>query len=78
MNRDRLSIDVSPQEHRQIKVYAAMHGKTIRQYIIDSVKTRLAQEAEDKFLENLTKNFSNNEVLKEVWDNEKDFAYDRL
>ena len=78
MNRDRLSIDVSPQEHRQIKVYAAMHGKTIRQYIIDSVKTRLAQEAEDKFLENLTKNFSNNEVLKEVWDNEKDPAYDRL
>ena len=32
--RDRLSIDVLPEEHRQIKVYAALHGMTIREYVL--------------------------------------------
>lgn len=74
--RERLSIDVFPQEHRQIKACAALHGMTIRQYILESVRGRLRQEAEDKELSLLTSSIG--PVLQELWDNEKDASYDKL
>ena len=46
--RERLSIDVLAQEHRQIKTYAAIHGETIREYVLKSVHERLRREAEEK------------------------------
>ena len=35
---ERLSIDVLPEEHRQIKAYAALYGKTIREYVLECVQ----------------------------------------
>ena len=78
MIRERLSIDVLPEEHRQIKVYAALHGKTMREYIIESVLERLYQEGEERELSSLTVRLDQDPVLKKLWDNEKDAAYDRL
>jgi len=52
--RERLSIDVRPEEHRKIKAYAALHGETIRDYVIKSVRERLKQEAEEKELSALS------------------------
>ncbi|MFH1282196.1 MAG: hypothetical protein ABII27_00850 [bacterium] len=74
--RDRLSIDVNPQEHRKIKAYAALHGQSIREYVIDSIRERLRQEEESKQLSALTEQPTS--VLQELWDNEKDSAYDEL
>ena len=74
--RDRLSIEVLPNEHRQIKVCAALHGQTIRDYVMESVRQRLRHETEDKEISALTGNFG--EVFREVWDNEKDAEYDKL
>jgi uncharacterized protein (DUF1778 family) len=75
--RDRLSIDVFPAEHRQIKAYAALHGETIREYVLESVKERLRRESEQKDLLSLTANLGNDPVLKKLWHNKKDAAYDR-
>ena len=74
--RDRLSIDILPEEHRQIKAYAALHGQTIREYVLESIREQLGQEKEARELEALTTHIG--PVLKELWDNEKDAAYDRL
>ena len=76
--RERLSIDVLPEEHRQIKVYAALHGKTIREYVVESVQERLRQEAEERELSALAMHLDQDPVLNELWDNEKDAAYDKL
>ena len=76
--RERLSIDVLPEEHRQIKVYAALHGKTIREYVVESVRERLRKEAEERELSALTMRLEQDPVLKGLWDNEKDAAYDKL
>jgi len=78
MARERLSIDVLPREHRQIKVYAALHGETIREYVIESIRERLRQEAEERELSALTMHLEQDPVLKKLWDNEKDAAYDRI
>ncbi len=53
--RDRLSIDIAPQEHRKIKAYAALHGQSIREYVIESIREHLRQEDEEKQQDNLVK-----------------------
>ena len=78
MTRERLSIDVLPEEHKRIKAYAALHGETIREYVVESVRERLRQEAEERELSALTMNLNQDPVLKELWDNEKDAAYDKI
>ena len=78
MTRERLSIDVLPEEHKRIKAYAALHGETIREYVVKSVRERLRQEAEERELSALTMNLNQDPVLKELWDNEKDAAYDKI
>ena len=78
VERNRLSIDVLPEEHRQIKVYAALHGETIREYVIESVRERLRQEAEKRELSALTIHLNQDPILKRLWNNKKDAAYDEL
>ena len=78
MTRERLSIDVLPEEHKRIKAYAALRGETIREYVVESVRERLRQEAEERELSALTMNLNQDPVLKELWDNEKDAAYDKI
>ena len=74
--KGRLSIDVKPDEHRKIKMYAAHHGISIRVYVLESVRKRLAQEEEGKDLSRITTSTSS--ALKELWNNDKDSAYDQL
>ena len=76
--RERLSIDVRPEEHRKIKACAALHGETIRDYVIKSVRERLKQEAEEKELLVLSASLDRDPLLKAIWENAKDSAYDKL
>ena len=78
IERDRLSIDIFPEVHRKIKAYAAIHGQTIREYVLESIQERLRREKEDTELMSLTKHLDRDPILKELWDNRKDAAYDRL
>lgn len=77
-SRERLSIDVLPNQHRQIKAYAALHGVTIREYILSCVMEHIAQETELKKLSDLTINLELDPVLKDLWNNKKDSAYDKI
>lgn len=44
--RDRLAIDIAPEKHREIKTHAALHGKTLKEVIPESVKTPVERDAE--------------------------------
>lgn len=74
--RNRLSIDIDPEEHQKIKVFAVLQGKTIREYVLESVRERLDRESEEKQLLVMTTQI--NPVLKEVWDNKKDDIYNEI
>lgn len=76
--RERVSIDVRPQEHRQIKLFATLSGQTIREFVLDSVRARMRREQESREVSSLTKHLDTDPVLKAVWENERDAAYDRL
>jgi len=74
--RNRLSVDVTTEEHRMIKTYAAINNETIREYVLEAVRERLRKEKEKEQMFDLTTNISS--VLKELWDNEKDASYDKI
>ncbi len=74
--RDRLSIDVPTEVHLQIKVYATLHGKSIRDYILESVQERLLHDLEAKQMLAMTTHAS--PALQALWDNVKDASYDTV
>ena len=76
--RERISIDVRPGEHRQIKLIATLSGQTIREFVLESVRERMHREQESQDVSALAKHLGADPVLKAVWENERDAAYDRL
>ena len=74
----RMSIEIDSKEHRQIKVSAALHGMSIRKYVLQSIRERLHSEKETAELSTLTGDIKHDVVLKELWNNDKDSAYDKL
>ena len=76
VKRERLTIDLLPEEHRKIKAYAALHGKSLREYVMECLKEQMRQEAEEAELLKITRQPTS--LLWEIWDNEKDAAYDQI
>ena len=44
--RDRLTIDLSPEEHRKIKAYAAYQGKSLKEFVVESIRIKMALDSE--------------------------------
>lgn len=78
LGRERLSIDVLPEERRQIKAYAALSGKTMREYVLECVQKKLHEETERKELSNISAYPDKDPILCSVWENKKDAAYDKM
>ena len=76
--RERVSIDVRPEEHRQIKLFATLNGQTIREFVLESVRARMQREQEAREVSDLIKHLDTDPVLTALWENERDAAYDRL
>ena len=77
--RTRLSIDISPEERRQIRLAASLHDRSIRKYVLEAIHERLARDLEAVDRDGiLTLTAQADPLLAQLWDNEKDAAYDRL
>ena len=78
--RARLSIDVPLKVRRHLRVAAAQRDMTIRQYVLDAVQERLREDVHQKKEEEevLALTAQADPVLAELWDNERDAAYDQL
>jgi len=74
--KEILAIEVTPEEHKKIKVFSDLHGNSINEYVLDSVRDRINHESEDEDLLKITTSI--NPVLEELWDNDKDAVYDEL
>ena len=79
VSRARLSIDVSREARRRIRLAAARRDQSIRQYVWEAVETRLQDDLlreRSTGLPALTE--SSDPVLAELWDNPSDAVYDKL
>ncbi|MDO8615179.1 MAG: hypothetical protein Q7T33_05520 [Dehalococcoidia bacterium] len=71
-NKARLTIDLEPQLHSRLKVVAAKKRTSMREYTVEAIERRLAEEP----AEYLTAEAE--PVLAELWDNDDDAVYDDL
>ncbi len=80
VKRARLSIDLSIEARRRIRMAAARRDLSICRYVLDAVEDRLNEDlGEEAAKENLLALTAQADpVLAELWDNTKDAAYDRL
>jgi len=65
--RIRLSIDLSDNEFRKLKVLAALYGESVKEYVLKSVRDNMNHGIKDREFTYLVDNVVKDPVLKEVW-----------
>lgn len=73
---NRLSIEISSEMHRLIKINAAFHNQSIKEYVLTAIKKYLRKEMDNKALSIIIREVSPS--LKDAWNNKKDADYDKL
>ena len=76
--RPRISVDVSPEVRRRLRLAAAKRDLTIRQYVLEAIEEQLREDLGEDSEGILTLTAKADPVLAELWDNRKDSEYDRL
>lgn len=76
--RLRISVDVSPEVRRRLRLAAARHDVAVGHYVLEAIEERLRQDLKDEDAGMLGLTAKADPVLAELWDNPKDAAYDRL
>ena len=82
-SRTRLSIDVSAEARRRIRIAAARRDQSIREYVWDAVAARLDRDAPPLSSEAPARKGSvlterADPVLADLWKNAEDAVYDDL
>lgn len=78
--RSRLTIDLPADLKQRLRLLAARRDVSMRQYVLEIIEERLRQDWQE-FVERealLALTAHADPVLGELWDNEKDAAYDRV
>ena len=76
--RPRINIDVQPEVRRRLRLAAAKHDRTVRQYVLVAIEERLREDLGDEGEGMAALTAKTDPVLAEVWNNPKDSEYDRL
>ena len=76
--RPRISIDVHPEMRRRLRLAAAQRDLTVQQYVLETIEERLRQDIGADPEQVMALSAAADPVLGELWDNERDAAYDRL
>lgn len=78
--RTRLTIDVSPEVKRRLRLAAARRDISMRQYVLEVLEQRLTEDLPSLIGEEglLALTAEADPVLAELWDNDKDAVYDHL
>ncbi|HEV8639130.1 MAG TPA: hypothetical protein VG370_33400 [Chloroflexota bacterium] len=76
--RPRISLDVDPELRRRVRLAAAMRDVTVRRYLLEAIEARLRDDLSEPDDEAVALTAAADPVLAELWDNDRDAAYDRL
>ncbi len=78
--RPRISIDVSPDMRRRLRLAAAKRDVTVRQYVVDALEVQIREDVGDGAEGDvgLGLTATSDPVLAELWNNPKDAVYDDL
>ena len=72
----RLSIDLSEEEREWIRMAATVRNISLREYVLNAIRIQLNNDLPHST--EMALSAKEEPVLAELWDNEKDAAYDEL
>ncbi len=72
--RERISIDVTPEERRRVKAVAALSGKSVKEFVLESIHEKIAREIEARDLTAMMTYPCS--ALEDLWNNDQDAVYD--
>ena len=72
----QFTLNLSIEEQNRIRNYANSKGKSIEEFVIESINNQILLESEQEYANSLSQKTSL--LLKDLWDNNKDAAYDKL
>ncbi len=75
IKRPRISIDVSPEVRKYLRLAAAKRDMSIGAYVLDAISDRIREDLGEELL---ALNAKSDPVLADLWDNPKDARYDDL
>lgn len=75
--RPRISLDVTPDLRRRLRLAAAKRDQTLAQYLLDTIEERLQEDLEEGEVGPVL-SAKTDPVLASLWDNPRDAEYDRL
>jgi uncharacterized protein (DUF1778 family) len=75
--RPRISLDVTPELRRRLRLAAAKRDQTLAQYLLAIVEERLQEDLEESGV-GAVLSAKTDPVLASLWDNPRDAEYDRL
>ena len=78
VKRPRISIDLALEMRRRLRLAAAQHDQTIRQYVLQVLEERLQEDLPETEKKLLALTAQADPVLARLWNNPKDAEYDRL
>ena len=76
--RTRISLHIQPDVRRRLRLAAAKHDLTVREYVLEAIEERLREDLGGDSEVMLTLTAKADPVLAELWDNRKDAEYARL
>jgi len=76
--RPRISLDVEPGIRRRLRLAAAKRDLTVREYVVDALSRQIREDIGEEREDIAALSGASDPVLDELWDNDKDAAYDRL
>jgi uncharacterized protein (DUF1778 family) len=74
--RPRISVDVSPDVRRRLRLAAAKRDVTVRQYVLEALEEHLRLDLGDNAQSEAGLTAKTDPVLALLWDNPKDAGYD--
>ncbi|MCK4315855.1 MAG: hypothetical protein KAX24_08800 [Anaerolineae bacterium] len=75
-----ISIDIPTELRRRLRLVTAQRDISVRRYVVETLEERLARDWTELVAKEglVALSARTDPVLAELWDNEKDAAYDRL
>jgi hypothetical protein len=74
--RPRVTVDVTPQLRRRLRIAAAKRDMSVNRYVIDALRERLRSDLGDADDDGEVLTAATDPVLAELWDNPLDAEYD--
>ena len=75
--RPRISLDVTPEVRRRLRLAAAKRDQTLAQYLLQTIEERLREDLEESEVGQVL-SARTDPVLASLWDNPRDAEYDRV